>query len=79
MRRFFHQGVREGGESLQERLLLGVGQRSERLFERSRPQGEPRTNGRLRRRCKAEDCAAAVGWVLMALQQAVLFELPREG
>jgi hypothetical protein len=35
MRRFFHQRVRERGESLQERLLLLRRQRRERLLERA--------------------------------------------
>src|SRR6185312_16631909 len=50
MWRFFHQCVGEGGESLQERVLLRLGQRCERLFERTRPRREPAAHRLLRRR-----------------------------
>src|SRR5689334_19770824 len=60
MRRFFHQRVGEGGESLQERLLLPVAQRRQRLLQWPRARDEPAAYSLLGRRCEADDRAAAI-------------------
>jgi hypothetical protein len=79
MSRFFHQRVRQRGESLQERVLLGRRQRGERLLERARPRGEPRADGPLGRRGEADDGAAAIGRILVPLDEAVILQLARQG
>ena len=65
-------------QTLQERLLLGVGERRERALERERPTREPVAHGRLRRGRERDDGTAAVGGILAADEEAVLLELARE-
>jgi hypothetical protein len=78
MRRFFHQRVCKRAESLQERLLLGVRQRAERLFEWTRTCREPRADGLLRLRSERDDRPASVCRVLAAGEEAAVLELAGE-
>jgi hypothetical protein len=78
MRRFFHQRVGERAESLQERLLLALGECAERLFEGTRSCGQPRADSRLRLRREPDDGATPVGRILPAGEEAVILELAGE-